>query len=98
MCGACARAWDTVKFRGAKSCHCVRRDSLRDLFTFKVRKMFSKDPQHYHFTPRSLQQSKFGPYSKLTPIGGHRHEKLWAAVGVVVLGVIFGAMAVAGWL
>lgn len=50
---------------------------------------FSRDVRHYGSTPRSLQASKFGPYSRLHV--DRRHEAkgwLWAigcgaAVGVV---------------
>lgn len=28
--------------------------------------MFSRDPNHYRATPRSMQTSKFGPYSRLS--------------------------------
>ena len=51
---------------------------------------FSKDVRHYQMSPRSLQTSKFGPYSQLTVEQKHGIKGwLWA----IAYGVAIGA----GW-
>lgn len=39
--------------------------------------MFSRDIRHYQAAPRTLQSSKFGPYSVLT-VEHKRTAKAWA--------------------
>lgn len=45
--------------------------------------MFSRDVQHYRQAPRSLQSSKFGPYSQLSVEQPKYGIKAWIwAIGV----------------
>ncbi len=53
--------------------------------------MFSRDSAHYRMAPRSLQTSKFGPYSVIS-IPSRRSRiapVLWAIAYGVAIGVIW---------
>lgn len=57
--------------------------------------MFSKDAKHYRRTPRTMSEA-FGPYARFEDVKVcRRHQRLVAAVGVIVLGVIYGLLF--GW-
>lgn len=54
--------------------------------------MFSKDKRHYRPTPRTLNDA-FGPYSRLEPLHiRDRFDRMSTVVGVLVFGVLFGAL------
>jgi hypothetical protein len=58
--------------------------------------MFSRDPKHNRPTPRTIQQ-EFGPYAdfKFQPVSRRQliKERIYAGVGVAVVGIILGGMA-----
>lgn len=55
--------------------------------------MFDRDIRHYAPTPRSLQTSKFGPYSTMTPTPPRTPRWLIAALAVSAISVMFFAAA-----
>lgn len=57
--------------------------------------MFSRDKRHYRAAPRTMNEA-FGPYARFEEIRFYRrHERLIAAAGVILLGVIYGLLT--GW-
>jgi hypothetical protein len=56
--------------------------------------MFSKDTKHYRATPRTIQQA-FGAYHRYDIAVCKKHERLCAAIGVLIVGVVFGLLI--GW-
>jgi hypothetical protein len=57
--------------------------TARGFFKYSGTEMtFSRDTRHYQMAPRSLQTSKFGPYSRLTVEQPKYSPKAWAwAIG-----------------